>query len=165
MKSWLKWVIGLCVVGGIFQGIYQGCKSCERDDKEESENYPTMYKKACASKDFEKAYEIVDKMKKETSQAKVKMEVDRDSPFCYPKSKAEYEESEKRSTEAERYVVLQEAITVLENEGTNGLMRIVGIAKEHDAESWLYDELKDIARKIGDTALENELEQIVSRVY
>ena len=59
MKSWLKWVIGLCVVGGIFQGIYQGCKSCERDDKEESENYPTMYKKACASKDFEKAYDIV----------------------------------------------------------------------------------------------------------
>lgn len=66
-----------------------------------------------------------------------------------------------KSDEAEKYVVLQEALFVLESNGTDGIMRIVGIAKEHDAEGWLYLELLDVAKKMGDTDLANRFESII----
>lgn len=121
------------------------------------------YKKACEDKNFEKAYEIIDKLKEKTSEAKVNWEENNHGNFPWTrKAKAEYEEAKKISDEAERYVVLQESLMVLESEGTNGLMRIVGIAKEHNAESWLYSELFDVANKIGDKDLAERIQNIIS---
>lgn len=55
----------------------------------------------------------------------------------------------------------QEAIVALEENGENGIMRIVGIAKEHDAEGWLYKELLDVAKKIGDDGLAERFQKIM----
>ena len=137
--------------------------SCSDEKKEMIESL--NYKKACELKDFSTAYEIVDKLKEKTSESKKKLA---QSINIYGEDYANreygtyYTEDKKESDEAERYVVLQEAITVLEESGTNGLMRIVGIAKEHDAESWLYEELLDVARKIGDTDLTEAIIKIIS---
>ena len=123
------------------------------------------YKKACELKEFSTAYEFVDKLKKVTSEKKIKAdEVAKNAKNGMSSAIAvvsEYEEAKKVSDEAEKYVVLQEALSVLESEGTNGIIRIVGIAKEHDAEGWLYIELLDVAKKIGDTDLANRIENII----
>lgn len=135
-------------------------------DKEKKELVKTdNYKKACELKEFPVAYEIVDNLKKETSEKKVDADKDADAAaegYSYAKKNvSKYEEAKKVSDEAERYVVLQESMYVLESEGTNGLMRIVGIGKEHNAEDWLYPELLDVAKKIGDTDLANRIENII----
>ena len=123
------------------------------------------YKKACEFKEFSTAYEIVDALKKETSEKKVKADQyakdAKEWPTLYQNYITEYEEAKKVSDEAEKYVVLQEALSVLESEGTNAIMRIVGIAKEHNAEKWLYIELLDVAKKMGDTDLANRFESIL----
>ena len=137
--------------------------SCTDEKKEMIESL--NYKKACELKDFQTAYEIVDKLKEVTSKKKVRARGDAnaaDEGYSYAvESVSEYEEAKKVSDEAEKYVVLQEAITVLEESGTNGLMRIVGIAKEHNAERWLYSELLDVANKIGDTDLAERFQNII----
>ena len=112
------------------------------------------YRKACENKDFLTAYEIVDELKSRTSYAKVEYDA---AGYDYKtKYFSKYQEAKKVSDEAERYVVLQEAMLVLESEGSNGLMRIVGIAKEHKVEAWLFHEMADLANKIGDTDLETK---------
>ena len=126
--------------------------SCKDEKKEMIESL--NYKKACDLKDFSTAYEIVEKLKKEAFEAKHTKWAGDGSSIILDK--------ENKYKEAEKYVVLQEAITVIEESGTNGLVRIVGIAKEHDAESWLYEELLDVARKIGDTDLTEEIIKILS---
>ena len=113
------------------------------------------YRKACELKDFETAYQIVDKLKEWTSSKKIEYDNNLGSDYT-EKYYSEYQEYKKRSDEAERYVVLQEAMLVLESDGSNGLMRIVGIAKEHKVEGWLYSEMADLAKKIGDPELEEK---------
>ena len=135
--------------------------SCTDEKKEMIESL--NYKKACELKDFQTAYEIVDILKEKTSEAKVNMERVNDGDWSWSReARAEYTEAVKKSQEAERYVVLQESLMVLESEGTNGLMRIVGIAKEHNAESWLYSELHDVANKIGDTDLAEKIQNMIN---
>lgn len=137
--------------------------SCKDEKKEMIESL--NYKKACDLKDFSSAYEIVDKLKEKTSESKkelAKMLNIYSEDYANKEYGTYYTEDLKKSDEAERYVVLQEAITVLEESGTNGLMRIVGIAKEHNAESWLYEELLDVARKIGDTDLADRIINIMN---
>ena len=135
----------------------------EKEKKELVENL--NYKKACELKEFPTAYEIVDNLKKETSEKKVYADKYFDEALrglnYAIEYASKYEEAKKVSDEAERYVVLQEAMFVLESEGSNGLMRVVGIGKEHNAESWLYPELLDVAKKIGDTDLANRFETII----
>ena len=132
------------------------------DKKELLENL--NYRKACELKEFSIAYEIVDLLKKKTSEKKVRADGNKEYAanrlsFAL-EDVSEYEEAKKVSDEAERYVVLQESLMVLESEGTNGLMRIVGIAKEHNAESWLYSELLDVANKIGDKDLADRIQNM-----
>ena len=129
------------------------------------------YKKACAEKDWPKAYAIVDKLLEKTQE----LEADYsrfngegilrkslgDSPGAR-KAESEYNSANENYERAIKYVVLQEALCVLEDDGERGVMRIVGIAKEHDAESWLYEELLDAAKKIGDEELVNRFEKIIN---
>lgn len=129
--------------------------SCTDEKKEMLESL--NYKKACELKDFPTAYEIVDKLKEKTSKAKVWYEGHTYLDDAGP----EYIAAKEKSDEAERYVVLQESLMVLESEGSNGLMRIIGIAKEHNAEGWLYSELIDVANKIGDTDLAERIQNII----
>jgi len=135
------------------------------------------YRKACEEKDFVRAYEIVDKLRQEVSDAKI--DYDKASEHIkhkgifgegpgpapleeYGEAKGKYEVAQKEFAKAERYVILQEAIYVLESQGTEGLMRVVGIAKENNAESWLYSELLDVAKKIGDTELAEKIQNMIN---
>lgn len=129
-----------------------GCGNSEKEEMIKSRNY----RKACELKDFITAYEIVDKLKERTANDKRWRDA-----YHTSGSDTEYEESKKKSDEAERYVILQESMLVLESEGSNGLMRVVAIAKEHNAESWLYPELLDVANKIGDTDLAERIQNII----
>ena len=169
----------LFLIAFLFLGLglttFSGCGSKSSSSKVSEVSEDTMglsklviaedYRKACELKEFSTAYEIVDKLKKKTSEKKVKADADAKNAekgwsFAL-KSVSEYEETKKVSDEAEKYVVLQEALFVLESKGTDGIMRIVGIAKEHNAEGWLFIELLDVAKKIGDTDLANRFESII----
>ena len=122
------------------------------------------YRKACAEKDWPKAYAIVDKLLEEAQELEV--DYKRYQHSVYKKelkeSKAKYDNAHENYLDALRYVVLQESMVVLEESGERGLIRIVGIAKEHNAESWLFSELADIAQKIGDADLEEKINNMIN---
>ena len=116
------------------------------------------YKKACEERDFVKAYHIVDILKE-----KVHSE---ETSFWY----GQHEKwqagrvAQKKAHDAEIYVVRQEALMLLENGDDSSLMRIVAVAKEHDADSWLYDELIDVATKIGNNDLADRLRKMKNSI-
>ena len=129
-------------------------------------NQDLDYKKACEEKNFIKAYKIVDYLKGQTSEKKIQWyeakKADRLFPGQSESDYTEYCESKEKSDEAERYVILQETLYVLESQGSEGLVRIVGIGKEHNAEDWLYSELLDVANKIGDSELAVRIQNIIN---
>lgn len=88
----------------------------------------TDYRKACEEHDFIKAYKIVQELDKFSGQE-----------------------------EAKRYVVLQKAMYVLEQQGEGGMMRISAITKENEA-YWLPAELLDLAKTTGNSSLIESLE-------
>lgn len=131
--------------------------------------YGTDYKKACEKQDWKAAYEIVDKLKAQYEEAVTKKEETRQFGYITGKERPEFKRAKKESEqklqsyeEALHYVVLQEAISVIEEDGVNGIQRIIGIAKEHNADSWLYGELCIMAAQSGDTELSNELMNMFS---
>lgn len=153
------WVISLVIT--LTSCGSNGSQSSEgASDEEKKELIDNLnYRKACELKEFSTAYEIVDKLKKQTSDSKIAY----DGSYAFREERlSEYKEAKKKSDEAERYVILQESMFVLESEGTNGLIRIVGIAKEHNAGRWLYSELLDVAMKIGDADLADRLQNIIN---
>lgn len=54
--------------------------------------------------------------------------------------------------DAVNYVILQEATSVLESQGLEGMPKIAFIVKEHNAD-WLYKDLVDIAEAMGNEDL------------
>ena len=115
------------------------------------------YIKACEEKDWAKAYAIVDELE---SNAHEKELVWREAQNDHGTESSaqvgphrDFANSLEKAVEANKYVVFHEAMYVLEENGENGLMRIAGIIKEHDAK-WLYRELIDVARKAGYKDLE-----------
>lgn len=122
--------IFLFLIGSVFCVFVIGCTSSPEND----------YRKACEEHDFIKAYQIVDDLDKE------RLNVDDDHYYV----------ALGRADEAKRYVIVQEAMYLLEQGGDANLMRIVGIVKEHEAE-WLYDELIDVAQRIGDEELAEKI--------
>jgi hypothetical protein len=117
----MKKISLLAVISLILCLFVIGCTSSPEDD----------YRKACEEHDFIKAYQIVDDLDKEL------LNVDDDHYYV----------ALARADEAKRYVIVQEAMYLLEQGGDANLMRIVGIVKEHQAE-WLYDELIDVCRAL-----------------
>lgn len=115
------------------------------------------YRKACAEKDWPKAYSIVEKYHG--------IVVDKNE--IWRKKQADYGTKSRKQQiaydnlifaqndyqEAYRYVVLQEAMSELEQ---GNLMRIAAIVKEQQA-SWVYKELIQIAESIGDKELAQKL--------
>ena len=160
MKKNLFYVI-VVIVSMIFISTSCGSKSGEGLSEDEKKELVESlnYKKACELKDFSTAYEIVDKLKEVTSEKKKVYESVSNFNHIF---KAEYQAAKDKSDEAERYVVLQESLIVIESEGSNGLMRIVAIAKEHNAENWLFSELLDVAKKIGDTDLAERIQNMIN---
>lgn len=92
------------------------------------------YRKACEEKDWTKAYGIVEKMLANETSYRV--------PY-----------------QPLKYVVTQEALFVLEEYGEKGLIRIAGIAKEHEAD-WLYDDLSTTLKTVGDTEMAEKIENM-----
>ena len=120
------------------------------------------YRKACAEKNWPKAYDIVDKIKEQANEYYAKYASANGTRYDWALEAYENcKSTNKKYVEALKYVVLQEALVVLEESGENGIMRIVGIAKEHDAENWLYSELLDAAKKIGDDNLVSRFQKIL----
>lgn len=156
------WVISLVIT--LTSCGSNGSQSSEGVSDEEKRElvWNLNYRKACELKEFLTAYEIVDKLKDQTSKRKIESDATPKYAKFHEEKLSEYEESKKKSDEAERYVILQESMFVLESEGTNGLMRIVGIAKEHNAGRWLYSELLDVAMKIGDADLADRLQNMIN---
>ena len=120
------------------------------------------YKKACAEKDWPKAYAIVDILSEKEQKLQVGYETLWYEDDEKREARSKYNNAHENYINALRYVVLQESMVVLEESGEGGLMRIVGIAKEHNAESWLFSELADVAQKIGDTDLEEKINNIIN---
>ena len=149
--------------------------SCGGADKKSEEvkseersyrSYNGDYRKACTNQDWDNAYEIVDELNKPVQYYLKEYEHRKASKGekdgYTAEYKAQYESAKKSYEEALRYVVLQEAMVTLEESGENGIMRIVAIAKEHKAEDWLYKEMLDVAKKIGDDGLTDRFKKIVN---
>ena len=149
--------------------------SCGGADKKSEEvkseersytSYNGDYRKACTNRDWDNAYKIVDGLNNSV-QNKLKEYEGRKTEYgekyrYTAEYKVEYESAKKLYEEAFHYVVLQEAMVTLEENGENGIMRIVAIAKEHEAEGWLYKEMLDVAKKIGDDGLADRFQKIVN---
>lgn len=119
------------------------------------------YRKACEKKDWPKAYDIAYKIKEEGQPYYEKYVSANGARYGWAlEAKAKYDHQEQQYQEAIRYIVLQEAMTVLDENGENGIMRIIAIAKEHKAESWLFRELIEIAQQSGDESLVSRLQGI-----
>ena len=88
----MKKILFIAIIG-ISIATLCSCGS-KSGSSEESKAITGDYKKACELREFSTAYAIIDKLKKE--------------------------EGENVSDEAEKYVVLQEALFVLESKGTDG---------------------------------------------
>jgi len=107
------------------------------------------YKTPCEEKDFAKAYEVVDILKEIASTCESRS----DGGGAEAKSwYTDYQNARAAAEEAERYVVLQEGLYMLEQGDDVGLMKIAVIAKEHNAD-WLYKELESVARSTGNDEL------------
>lgn len=96
------------------------------------ESYRTEYKEYCEKGEFQKAYEACNKMNRY-----MLIQGDKD----------------------EKYIIIQEATSVLESQGVEGLPKIAFIVKEHNAE-WLYKDLADIAVSMGNDELERRLKKL-----
>lgn len=145
-------IIMLCAMG-------IALASCGGGSTTEKEHY----KEACEQHDFQKAYSIVNELKKEMQEYENEnayeirsgeegMVFGQDEFATYKNLKENYEE-------AEHYVVLQEATYILESQGLDGLVKISMVVKEHNAQ-WVYAELIDIAVAMGNEELENRLQKL-----
>ena len=142
-------------------------KSEEVESEEGSyRSYNGDYRKACTNRDWDNAYKIVDGLNKLAQGELVEYEYNNAKGGLWEaetaEHKAKYESAKESYEEALRYVVLQEAMVTLEESGENGIMRIVAIAKEHEAEDWLYKEMLDVAKKIGDDGLADRFQKIIN---
>ena len=141
-------------------------KASEDDYNKASED---DYKVACENGDFVKAYSIVKDMKEKMQNYENENAEDirrGEKGWSFGQQElATYTNLKNNYEEAKKYVVLQEAISILENQGISGLPKITFIAKEHDAESWLYLELCDIAESMGDEELVKRLQKIHSNPH
>jgi hypothetical protein len=96
------------------------------------------FQDACSEHNWEEAHKIVKKLEVQDSKL--------------PWGSNEY-------VKACKTVVLQESLSIIEEHGVNGLVRIVGLIKEYDAD-WVYRELLDVAIKIGDKELATRLSEM-----
>ena len=170
MKS-IKNLLYSVLVLSIF-ATYVSCGGADKKSEEvESEersysSYNGDYRKACTNQDWDNAYKIVDGLNKSAQYELkeyegIKAEYSEKDGYTV-EHKVKYESAKKSYEEALRYVVLQEAMVTLEESGENGIMRIVAIAKEHEAEDWLYKEMLDVAKKIGDDGLADRFKKIIN---
>lgn len=93
------------------------------NDRNNIESYTKEYRENCEQGDYAKAYEICKKL-----------------------------ERFKSTSEDEKYIVRQEATSILESQGVEGLTKISFIAKEHNS-NWLYSEMLSLAKNMGNNEL------------
>lgn len=121
----------------------------------DSEDLVEDYQEECNKQKWEKAYAIAETFRAERDRAEVTEDKCRKSIGDeVARSRGELYE------EALHYITLQESLFVLEQSGINGIARIVAIAKEHDVEAWLYEQLVEISYRTGDLTLIEKIEQL-----
>ena len=116
------------------------------------------YRTPCEEKDFVKAYEIVDNLKEIASKEESHYNEEKER-WGSNDGGAAYRAARDLSEKAERYVILQEGLYMLEQGDDIGLMKIAVIAKEHNA-NWLYDELEEVARNSGNDELADRINKM-----
>lgn len=159
MKKVFKFII-LAIIGS-------SMLSCGGSSENKSNNIliePTdNYKTACEEGDFQKAYKIVAELK--TTMQDYQNEhaslIGYGPGTIGAEAFATYENLKLNYEEAERYVVLQEAISIIENQGIEGLPKIAFMVKEHNA-IWVYNDLIDMAVAMGDETLEARLKKLAN---
>lgn len=136
--------------------------SCEGGSIKNVNSY-SDYKEACEQHDFQKAYTFVNELKKEMQEyeneeaAYIAYAMEGNTVF--QEYLAKYTNLETNFTDAEHYVVLQEATYILESQGLDGLVKIAMIVKEHNAE-WVYEDLIDIAVAMGNDELVDRMKKL-----
>lgn len=145
-------IIMLCAMG-------IALASCGGGSTTEKEHY----KEACEQHDFQKAYSIVNELKKEMQEYENENAYEiscgeTGAPFGQDEF-ATYKNLKENYEEAEHYVVLQEATYILESQGLDGLVKISMVVKEHNAQ-WVYAELIDIAVAMGNEDLVIRLKKL-----
>lgn len=111
----------------------------------------TSYQHACNDGEYVTAYRFVEEMKNQ------KLKAEASGEYYYDDRPIEHLESE--ISKAERYIILHEGMKLLENGNNASLIRIAALVKEYNAD-WLYDELIEVARAIGDEDLVNRLTEM-----
>lgn len=134
--------IGAAIICGWHEVCKEWDKICDGFAKKRIYSLYEDCQEACSEHNWEEAHKIVVKMKVQ------------DSKLRWPGDNNMYEESLKK-------VILQESLSIIEEHGVNGLVRIVGLVKEYEAD-WVYRELLDVAKKIGDKELETRLSEILN---
>lgn len=150
-RGCLLYISGMIVIFILIIGtltFMDQCKSCEHDKEIQNYEESRDYKTPCENHDFTRAYKAIDLLKEDAQRQRF-------DPTAQSNYTSKYEE-------ALKYVVFQEALYVLEENGDKGLPRIVGIVKEHDA-YWLYEELIDTYQTLGDNNMVEQLTEVQNR--
>ena len=150
-RGCLLYIFGMIALFVLLIGtltLMDQCKSCEHDKEMAAFEESRDYKTPCEKHDYARAYKAVDQLKEDADR------------MSY--SKSENKKGLEKYEKALEYVVLQEALYVLEENGDKGLPRIIGIVKEHDA-YWLYEELIDTYRALGDNNMVEQLTEMQNR--
>lgn len=157
--------------------------SCGDNAEKKSAELEQDYREACENKEFAKAYAAVAELRD------IYTEISAQEPE-YTKDIGQHltdraNHAHKRNAahenylKAEKYVVIHEALTAIETNGTNGLGRVAIIAKEHpmcacrfckndekskyNNPSWIYEVLLEYAKSSGDEELQTRIQIIIDK--
>lgn len=155
--------------------------SCGDNAEKKSAELEQDYREACENKEFAKAYAAVAELRAiytEISAQEPEFPKDNDlSDLVNHEQKRN--DAHENYLKAEKYVVIQEALTAIETNGTNGLGRVAIIAKEHpmcachfckndekskyNNPSWIYEVLLEYAKSSGDEELQTRIQNIIDK--
>ena len=154
-------------------------KSSSENEKKNAE-LEQEYREACENKEFAKAYGAVAELRDIYTKASTQCPSESEGKVSfeeYANFEIGVQNAHDNYLNAEKYVVIQEALTALETNGKNGLGRVAIIAKEHpmhgncffcgdkiDREHrWLYNTLLEYATSADDEELQEKIQNIIDK--
>lgn len=111
--------------------------------------------KACENRDWSKAYEILDRYKKNMENAYTRYQESKGILYDGADERAEYYRENSNYLDARKYIVVQECVYLLESDGISALPRIHMVMKEHDCD--YYDDIIEIAITMNNPDLVQQL--------
>lgn len=160
--------------------------SCGDNAEKKCAELEQDYREACENKEFAKAYAAVAELRA------IYTEINAQEPKRkHPKDFRDFDltdqvnhahkrnDAHENYLKAEKYVVIHEALTAIETNGTKGLGRVAIIAKEHpmcacyycrhnekseyNNPSWIYEVLLEYAKSSGDEELQTRIQNIIDK--